>query len=106
MADFVKVAAVGDVPAGSGKVVEIGGKPVALFNVDGTFYAIDNVCPHMDGPLGEGSLAGKVVTCPWHGWEFDVTSGRNTADAACAVPCFEVKVEGGAVFVKSGPGGS
>lgn len=100
MSDFVKVASVGDVPSGSGKVVEVGGKPVALFNVGGRFYAIDNVCAHMEGPLGEGSLDGAVVTCPWHGWEFDVTTGKNTADDACAVPCFQVKTEGGEVYVK------
>ena len=101
MADFVRVAAVSDVAPGTGKVVEAGGRSLALFNVDGKFHAMDNTCPHMEGPLGEGFLTGPVVACPWHGWEFDVTSGKNTADDACAVPCFEVKVEGGDVFVKT-----
>lgn len=100
MADFVKVAFAGDVPAGTGKVIEVNGKPVALFNVGGKFYALDNTCPHMEGPLGEGALDGPVVTCPWHGWEFDVTTGKNAADETCVQPCFQVKVEGKDIYVK------
>lgn len=100
MPDFVKVASTSDVAPGTGKVVEIDGKPVALFNVGGTFYALDNTCPHMEGPLGEGSLDGPVVTCPWHGWAFNVTTGKNTADEACTQPCYQVKVEGNDVLVK------
>ena len=49
------------------------GRVIALFNVDGTFYALDGVCPHQGGPLGQGTLEGCIVTCPWHGWQFDVT---------------------------------
>ena len=100
MPDFIKAAVVSDVPAGAGKVVTVNGKDIALFNVDGAFFAIDNTCAHAEGPLGEGSLRGCVVECPWHGWEFDVKTGKNAADDSCAVPCFEVKVEAGSVFVK------
>lgn len=99
MANFVKVGDVGDVPPGTGKCVEVDGKQLALFNVDGTFHAIDNTCLHRGGPLGEGELDGAVVTCPWHGWQYDVTTGQNTMDESERVQHYEVKVEGGAVLV-------
>ena len=94
MAQFTKVATKADIPSGSGKVVEAGGKTIAVFNCDGTYYAVDNTCKHRGGPLGEGSLSGKTVTCPWHGWEYDVTSGECTMDASIKVQKFDVKVEG------------
>ncbi len=72
----VKLADVGDLPPGKGKVVEAGGQTFALFNVDGTYYAIDNTCPHRGGPLGEGKLVGHIVTCPWHRHEFNVKTGE------------------------------
>jgi nitrite reductase/ring-hydroxylating ferredoxin subunit len=96
----VRVAAVADVPAGTGRVVEVGGKDVALFNVDGRFYAIDNACSHRGGPLGEGDLEDAVVVCPWHGWRWDVTTGTNTNNPAVRVACFPVVVDGGGVFVE------
>ena len=65
MADFVKVASTGDIPEGEGRCFEVNDQQVAVFNVDGTFYALDNVCPHQGGPLGEGELDGNMVTCPW-----------------------------------------
>ena len=96
----VKVAAVGDLAAGEGKVVEVEGKTLALFNVDGAYYAINNSCAHRGGPLGEGELDGRVVTCPWHAWHWDVTSGANVNNPAIKVGCYPVHVEGGAVFVE------
>ena len=99
MADFVKVAEAGDVPAGTGKCVDAGGKQIAIFNVDGTFHAIDNTCLHLGGPLGEGELEGAVVTCPWHGWQYDVTTGGNLDDETERVERYDVKVENGAVLV-------
>ena len=76
MADFVKVAKAGEVTPGQGKMVEVGGKKIALFNVEGAFYAIDDTCTHRGGPLSEGVLNGKEVTCPWHGAVFNVTTGE------------------------------
>jgi len=76
MAGFVKVAKTDEISPGHGKLVEAGGKKIALFNVEGTFYAIDDTCTHVGGPLSEGSLDGKEVTCPWHGAIYDVTSGE------------------------------
>ena len=99
MANFVKVAEVGDLAPGSGKCVEVNGKQIALFNVDGAWYAIDNTCLHRGGPLGEGELEGAVVTCPWHGWQYDVTTGVNTMDESERVERYEVKVEAGSVLV-------
>lgn len=96
---MVKVAQVSEIPPGTGKVVEASGKTIAVFNCDGTFYAIDNTCKHRGGPLGEGSLAGTTVTCPWHGWEYDVTSGACQTDASITVQKFDVKVEGDDVLV-------
>ena len=88
-----------DITAGSGRIVEAGGRPVAVFNVDGAFYAIDNESPHRGGPLGDGRLAGAVVTCPWHGYRYDVRTGAHQLNAAFHVPCYPVTVEGGVVYV-------
>ena len=88
MATFVKVGEVADVPPGSGKCVEVNGRQIALFNVGGTFHAIDNTCLHRGGPLAEGELDGTVVTCPWHGWQYDVTTGQNTMDESECVERF------------------
>lgn len=93
MAHFVKVAQTSDIPDGEGRSFEVGGKAVAVFNCGGTFFAIDGVCPHRGGPLGEGYMENHVVTCPWHGWQFDVTSGKSPVNPTASVPCLPVKVE-------------
>jgi len=95
----VRVGSTQDVPAGEGRVVEAGGRSVALFNVSGVFYAIDNSCSHRGGPLGEGDLDGTVVVCPWHAWRWDVTSGANMNNPAVKVACFRVSLEGDQVWV-------
>ena len=94
-----KVAKTSEIPAGSGKVIEVGGKTIAVSNCDGTFYATDNTCLHRGGPLGEGALSGKTVTCPWHGWEYDVSTGACQMDASLKVQTFDVKVEGDDILV-------
>ena len=96
---MVKVAQVSEIPPGTGKVVQANGKAIAVFNCDGTFYAIDNTCKHRGGPLGEGSLLGTTVTCPWHGWEYDVASGSCSMDPSIAVQKFDVTVQGQDVLV-------
>ncbi|HXG05615.1 MAG TPA: Rieske 2Fe-2S domain-containing protein [Candidatus Binatia bacterium] len=96
----VRVARASEVPAGTGKVVEVGGHSLALFNVDGVFYAIDNACPHRGGPLGEGEVDGRVVTCPWHAWRWDVTTGCHVNNPALRVACFPVSIEGDDVIVE------
>ena len=76
MAGFLKVAEIQDVSAGQRKKVNVGGKHIALFNIGGTCYAIDDTCPHKGGPLSEGKIEGNNVTCPWHGSIFDVRTGE------------------------------
>ena len=76
MSKAVKVATTSEVPPGTGKVVQADGLDIALFNVEGTFFAIDNTCTHAGGPLSEGEMNGVEVTCPWHGGVFDVTTGE------------------------------
>src|SRR6266540_459026 len=83
------------------RVVVVLGHPVALFNVDGRFYALSNVCLHRGGPVGEGELDGPVVTCPVHGWEYDVRTGANTINPAARLRTFEVRIEGDDVLVGS-----
>ena len=95
----VRIAQTGDVPAGEGRVIEAHGHAVALFNVDGAFYADDNGCPPRGGPLGDGDLDGTFVSCPGHGWRWDVRSGANANHPAVRVPCFPVTVEQGEIFV-------
>lgn len=103
---LIKVAQVADVPPGTAIVVRAEGRALALFNVDGRFYALDNACPHRGGPLGEGDIAGTVVTCPWHAWSWDVTSGANVNNPAVRVTCHVVTVNDGSVLVSVGTGGS
>jgi len=100
MGTRAKIAETGELDPGQCKIVEVDGKTLAVFNVGGAFYATDNTCLHRGGPLGEGELEGPVVTCPWHGWRYDVTSGANVNNPAVKVACFPVKVEGSSVFVE------
>src|SRR5437899_1104345 len=95
MAGFVKVAQSDEIAPGQGKMIEVGGKKIALFNVDGSFYAIDDTCTHRGGPLSEGSLDGKEVTCPWHGAIYDVITGEVLSPPAPkGVARYNVRVEG------------
>ena len=82
--DFVKVASTLDLKPGSAMAVDVKGKTVALFNVAGKICAIDNTCLHQGGPLAEGTLAGDIVTCPWHQWEYNVCTGANVGAARFA----------------------
>ena len=100
MPEKVRLAAVADVPPGTAQEIVAGGRIVALYNVDGSFYALDGVCPHAGGPLGKGSLNGNVVTCPWHGWQFDVTQGRHCLTETIVQSSFPVMVEGDEVFIE------
>jgi nitrite reductase (NADH) small subunit len=100
MGNFVKVASTSNIPLGQGTCVEVEGKRIAIFNVDGTYYAMDDVCPHQGGPLGEGELDGTTVTCPWHGWEYDVTTGVNRDDPDVKQEQFAVRVDGDNILVE------
>jgi nitrite reductase/ring-hydroxylating ferredoxin subunit len=101
MAGFVKVATTGDLAPGRCKAVEVGGRKIALFNVEGTYYAIDDTCTHRGGPLSEGDLAGREVACPWHGATFDVTTGETLGPPAPkGVSCYKVRVAGDSVEIE------
>ena len=94
MANYVKVAKKSEIDAGIGKVVDVSGTPVALFNVDGAFFAIHNTCLHRQGSLGMGELSGKSVACARHGWRFDVTTGQNDLNPEMKVKTYLVQIEG------------
>jgi nitrite reductase (NADH) small subunit len=100
MPDKIRIAATGDVPPGTGVEVTVGERVIALFNVAGKFYAIDGICPHAGGPLAEGLLGGTVVTCPWHGWQFDVSTGQHCLNPRLGQGKFAVYVEGDDVLVE------
>ena len=101
MPKTVKVAEVTELGPSEGKTVEVEGVSLALFNVDGTYFAIANACTHVGGPLGEGALIGKEVTCPWHGAQFDVTCGKVLGGPARSdVKSFPVSLEGDDVMVE------
>lgn len=104
MTEFTTVAQVGDLPPGTGRTVEVRGVWIALFNIDGAFYAIDNACPHAGGPLGEGKIReGGVVECPWHGWRFHITTGQRVGNPNFEAPCCAVRVVGTEVQVALPP---
>jgi len=101
----VRVAAVGEIPAGTGKGFDVAGRLLAVFHVgDGRYYATSAVCPHEDGPLDEGLLEGgpdrPVVTCPWHAFSFDLTTGACLVDPDLNVPVYPVVLEGSDLFVE------
>lgn len=95
MAERIPVAKVSEITPGQIKAVQLKGETVAVCNLNGTYYAIADTCPHAGGPLSEGELDGRTVTCPWHGAQFDVCSGEVLAPpAGTGVKHFAVHVEG------------
>ena len=100
MARFVKAAEKSELMEGFGKVVNVEGRSIALFRVKDEFFALANVCLHRGGPLGEGSLNGSVVTCPWHGWKFDVRTGSFAVIPTLKVAAYKVKEQDGTVMVE------
>jgi nitrite reductase/ring-hydroxylating ferredoxin subunit len=98
--EFVTVGRVGDLAPGEARQVTVDGRWVALFNVGGEFHAIDSVCLHRGGPLAEGRLTGCVVTCPWHGWQFDVRTGTFIQDPHVGVSRHDTRVVGDDVQVR------
>ncbi|MEK7206194.1 MAG: non-heme iron oxygenase ferredoxin subunit [candidate division NC10 bacterium] len=101
MAAFVKVATTSELAPGQAKRVEAQGKRIALFNVGGSYHAVDDTCTHRGGPLSEGQVDGNVVTCPWHGAKFNITTGEVLGPPARAgVASFRTRVSGPDVEVE------
>ncbi len=95
MSDFVKVAKSDEVQPGQAVLVNIQGKRIAVFNLDGEFFALDNTCTHRGGPLAEGTIAGYEVICPWHGATYDIRTGEVLAPPALrGVARYGVRVTG------------
>ena len=98
MAAFVEVAPVQELPPGTGRTFHVSGKEIAIFNVDGEVYAIDDSCVHAGASLGAGKLEGKVLTCRAHGFRYDVTTGQVTT-GGLGVASYPAKVSDGRIFV-------
>jgi nitrite reductase (NADH) small subunit len=99
---FVKAAKVAAIPAGTIHEVQLNEKAIALAQVDGKFFAINGICMHQGGPLGEGVMSGKIVSCPWHAWEYDVTTGKLAMNPDHGVECYPVEVRGDEIYVDVG----
>jgi len=99
MSHWIRIASLDECPPGSSLERIAADRVVALYNVDGTFHALDGVCPHQGGPLGKGCLSGAIVTCPWHGWQFDVRTGQHQLSRTIVQPRFEVRLVGNDVQV-------
>jgi nitrite reductase (NADH) small subunit len=100
MPAFVKVAELSDIPPGSLKGVVANGKGIALANVNGTIYAMDEFCPHRGAPLYEGTLDGEWVECPWHAWKFHLGTGECSLNSMI-LPVYQVKVVGNDIWVST-----
>ena len=101
--EFVPVARVADVPPGQAVTVWVDGRELALFHLQGAFYAVDNACPHQGGPLCEGWTDGASVTCPWHAWTFDLRTGTLPYDEVPVLDVYEVRVEGDQITIGRTP---
>ena len=97
---FVKVALLSEIPEGAGTLVEYQGHTLALFNTgNGHVYATSPLCPHEDGPLGDGWVEGSAVVCPWHGFDFDLATGECRVDRNLSITVYAARVNGDAVEV-------
>ena len=99
---FVRAARKDEIPAGAIREFQVDGLTVAIANIGNKFYAINNTCLHRGGPLGQGELQGKILTCPWHGWQYDVTTGKLTMNPAAGVECYALEVKGEDIWVDLG----
>lgn len=98
--EIVRVAASGDIPPGRMIYVEIDGLPIALANVDGAIYAFSDSCRHEGGPLSSGVLIDETVTCPWHGWTYNVRTGKAIVPpVGIRIPTYETRIDGDSILV-------
>lgn len=99
MGEFVTVARLSDLTPGTCRSLDIDGHGIALCNVEGRIFALDNCCPHAGGRLGDGTLYGEHVKCPWHGWRFHVATGARPENPDITVATYEVRIEGDIIKV-------
>jgi 3-phenylpropionate/trans-cinnamate dioxygenase ferredoxin subunit len=98
--EFVEIAPVNELPNGERLFLEIGDKAIVIFNIAGQLYAIGDVCSHDDGPVGEGDLEGYNITCPRHGAEFDVKTGKAVQmPAVVDIPAYPVQIQDGTIYL-------
>ena len=101
MADLFEAANIDELEPGQGKMIEVEGKEIALFNCGGKYYAVDNECSHIGGPLCDGEIDGEKITCPWHGAEFDLKSGEALAPPAEeAINTYKVYIDGDIIKIE------
>ncbi|MGH7908734.1 MAG: Rieske (2Fe-2S) protein [Thermodesulfobacteriota bacterium] len=101
MSRFVEIARTNEIAPGEAKMVEVEGKKIAILNLEGDYYALDDTCPHARGPLSEGKVEGEVVTCPWHGSEFNIKTGEVLRPPARGgVKNYKVQVEGSIIKIE------
>ena len=100
MKEFQTVGRIDEFISGQGKMVTVDGRHVALFRLGDDFYAIDNLCLHKAGPLCEGFIENDVVTCPWHGWSYEIRTGTLVQDPRVGVSKHDVRIEDGLVSVR------
>lgn len=96
---FQRAAGHDEIPPGQIREFDVSGKAVAIANVNGKLFAINSIYLHHGGPLGEGDLEGSLVSCPWHGWQYDVTTGKLTQQPDTGVECYPVELREGDIFV-------
>src|SRR5262245_6257240 len=96
---FVKVASLAALPPGTLMQAEVGEETYALCNAGGEIHALNGICPHAGGPIGQGALHGTTLVCPWHAWEYDCVTGQNDMSPDVCLAKFPVKVEGDDVLI-------
>ena len=97
---MIAIGSTDQVPEGTAREFEISGRRVAVFAIEGSFYALDSRCPHRGGPLAEGLIEGRTVTCPWHGWTFDLQSGQRLNGAPSSIGCYRVLATDGELMIE------
>lgn len=100
MPDWKHLIEATDCPAGTAQEVLVDGRVLAVFNVEGTYYALDGICPHQGGPLGKGQLNGCVVTCPWHGWQFNVATGQQQINDRIVHTTYPLRHDGDDIYIQ------
>ena len=100
MSEFITVTKVKDILPGEARVFFVRGSEIAIFNIQGKFYAVDNLCPHQGGPVVAGKVEGEVLTCPWHRWQFHLPTGISPVNSSVSVKTYPVKVVDGEIRIR------